>query len=52
MLYKQTCHWQCCCESWAACYRAQAAWGDGLLTLKIWALCVKILFRVTSFYLG
>ena len=47
MLYKETCHWQCCCEFWAACkvsYWAQAAWGDGLLTLKIGVLCVEILF--------
>ena len=44
MLYKETCHWQCCCELWAAgkvCYRAQAAWGDGLLTLKNWGIVCR-----------
>ena len=55
MLNKEICHWQCCCELWAACkvcYRAQGAWGDGFLTLKIGALCVEILFHDSCSYLG
>ena len=41
MLYKETCHWQCCCELWAACkvcYMSQAAWGDNI---KHWGIVCR-----------